>query len=172
MELLTKSDIERFFAKIEIPYDNMLLGCWEWNGNKNHNTYGRFGINYKLYGSHRISYLIFNKKFPDNFACHTCDNPGCVNPLHLWDGTAQENVTDMIEKGRDKYNIELPTIGFKKNKPNGIKNIKSKLTEEQVIDIRNRKNNERGYIQKISDEFNVNYTTINKILRRLTWTHI
>ena len=79
-----------------------------------------------------ISYLIFNKKFPDNFACHTCDNPGCVNPLHLFDGTNDENVKDMMQKGRHRYG------GFIKGNCIGTKNNNSKLTEEQVRDIRSR----------------------------------
>lgn len=167
MELLTKSDIERFFAKIDIPYDNMLLGCWEWKGWKGKKGYGRINIKNKFYRSNRFSYLIFHKKFPDNFSCHTCDNPGCVNPLHLFDGTAQENITDMMEKGRHKYNSI-----FKNEHPIGSKNLNSKLTEEQVKDIRSRDYSKHGSRVKVAKEFNTTHTNIYKILERKLWTHI
>lgn len=167
MELLTKSDIERFFAKIDIPYDNMLLGCWEWKGCKNSCGYGQFSIKHKNYRANRISYLIFNKKFPDNFACHTCDNRSCINPLHLWDGTPQENITDMMEKGRHKYDKE-----FIKGDCIGSKNLNSKLTEEQVIDIRSRDCSKYGSQVKVAKQFNITKDAIHKIIKRITWTHI
>ena len=63
--------------------------------------YGRFNFNSKEYSAHRVSWIIHNGKIPaDMCILHTCDNPPCVNPKHLWLGTLKENSQDMVRKGR------------------------------------------------------------------------
>ena len=75
--------------------------CWEWKGWKDKDGYG--GLSYKgvTYKAHRVSYELYSGIAPgDKCVCHSCDNPSCVNPDHLWLGTQKENVHDMIAKGR------------------------------------------------------------------------
>lgn len=79
-------------------------GCWEWTGFKFPKGYGQFSltINGDRY-AHRISYFLFKNVNPDKLAvCHTCDNPSCVNPNHMFLGTLNDNNQDMIRKGRSK----------------------------------------------------------------------
>ena len=87
---------ERFFQKV-----NKTDSCWIWVGAKTSRGYGSIRINGKSIGAHVFSYTHFKGKIPDGMIiCHTCDNPSCVNPDHLWTGTYEDNHRDMWLKGR------------------------------------------------------------------------
>lgn len=89
----------RFWSKVEqIPFHS----CWEWVGHKDKDGYGRVRINKVDHRSHRVSWEWANgrKLRVDELVCHKCDNPSCVNPAHLFVGTARDNTQDMIRKGR------------------------------------------------------------------------
>ena len=92
---------ERFF-----DYVNKSDGCWEWIGGKNDLGYGRFRVGYETRQAHRVSWVLHIGKIPRNlFVLHRCDNPSCVNPDHLFLGTAQHNSDDKFQKGRDRVHI-------------------------------------------------------------------
>lgn len=77
--------------------------CWEWKGPLHPNGYG-YTTNYeknKRAHVHRISYEIFKGDIPQGkYVCHHCDNRKCINPDHLWIGSAKENMQDAKRKGR------------------------------------------------------------------------
>lgn len=77
-------------------------GCWEWLGSKNRvGGYGIFYRNRKKYYAHRYYYEAVFGEIPKGLsACHKCDNPGCVNPNHIFIGTHRDNMLDASRKGR------------------------------------------------------------------------
>ena len=91
--------LDRLLNKIII---DEVTDCWEWQGAKNNIGYGMIRDEKKMRTTHRVSYEEHNNvKIPRYMCvCHSCDNPICVNPNHLWLGTMKDNIRDMLKKGR------------------------------------------------------------------------
>lgn len=81
-------------------------GCWEWQGAKHRRNYGGFSINGSMYRANRVAWaLAYGTSTIGLSVCHTCDNPSCVRPTHLFLGTHQDNMNDAITKGRIKIRV-------------------------------------------------------------------
>ena len=77
--------------------------CWHWCGPTNTFGYGRMTHGGRLQVAHRLSWAEFKGPIPDGISVlHTCDNPSCINPNHLWLGTYSDNIRDAWAKGRNK----------------------------------------------------------------------
>jgi hypothetical protein len=97
---------ERILANVE-PEPN--TGCWLWSAGMSGEGYGilRFGTPKK---AHRVAYNAFIGEIPGRlFVCHRCDTPLCVNPDHLFLGTAADNAQDMVRKGRNGAQMKRHT---------------------------------------------------------------
>jgi hypothetical protein len=91
--------IARFLANVKIPDDPD--DCWTWMGHTLWGGYGQFNMHGTCTTAHRAAYILFVGDMPEGTeACHTCDNPPCVNPSHVFPGTHSDNVQDCIRKGR------------------------------------------------------------------------
>ena len=137
---------ERFWK-----YVDKTRGCWNWTASKNSAGYGQINRTRKLGPmlAHRFSYELHNGAIPDGlFVLHTCDNPACVNPAHLWLGTDQDNTDDKMAKGRC---------------PAGEGHYNHRLTDNQVVAIRRRWAG--GTSQKeLSEEYDVTQGYISEIV--------
>lgn len=143
---------ERFFQYVEKSD-----GCWLWRGSKNEKNYGQMSVNSKPRLASRVSWQVHYGDIPKGLnVCHKCDNPPCVNPEHLFLGTQQDNVTDMMLKGRIKNDHK---IGSRHN---------VKLTESQVLEI--RASSESGV--SLAARFGVTKTTISDVRTRKSWADL
>jgi len=124
---------ERLMKKvILIPF----CECWIWSGSTNRKGYGSFGYGPKCkpIGAHRVSYLIFNGSIPDKLqVLHKCDTPSCINPKHLFLGTHQENMNDMVSKGRANRQIGENNKGAKLTKAQAEEIKISTLTTKELV---------------------------------------
>ena len=88
--------------------------CWEWLGAKDGNGYGFVTSGGKRIFAHRLSFLIahfFEIDTMQLLVCHTCDNPSCINPAHLFLGTHLDNMRDKESKGRgNHYRLPLTDL--------------------------------------------------------------
>lgn len=133
--------------------------CWEWNGSRCSKGYGQFNSMHH-YKAHRFSFELHFGKIPDGKQiCHKCDNPPCVNPNHLWDGTPRENTIDSVKKGR--------FVSSKK----GANHAQKRFTHEEALNIKQRLiNGEKA--SKIAEEVGRPESTIRSIKGGHTWVHI
>ena len=98
--------------------------CWGWTGGLVKDGYASFSWDGKRHLAHRLSYEVHKGPIPKGkCVCHTCDNPWCCKPDHLWVGTEQENQDDMYRKGRDP-------LRFGENNPGAV------LNEDKVREIK------------------------------------
>lgn len=125
--------------------------CWFWHGATT-GGYGRYRGRY----AHRVSYAFFYGGIPPGMdVLHKCDQPSCVNPLHLFVGTDTDNMQDMIRKGRGNW-------------ARGEDSGKSKLTEEAVLEI--AYSLETG--RKMAAKFGISEVCVSNIRNGVTWAHL
>lgn len=99
--------IEDFYSQVEKSDNDQ---CWKWLGYVDKKGYGRFNFNGRQYLAHRFAYIINWGQPTKQCICHKCDNPGCVNHHHLFEGTINDNNQDMIRKGRFPQRWGSPKI--------------------------------------------------------------
>lgn len=146
---------DRFWAMVK-----KTNGCWEWMGQRLPRGYGMIKQNEprKNIYTHRLSWEIHHGAIPEGKSVlHHCDNPGCVNPAHLFVGSDKDNMADCARKGRIR--------GCTKINWRGERSPKAKLTDDAVRDILTG----RQSLAALANKYGVTKGTIWKVRNGLTW---
>lgn len=139
---------KKFIVKVDV---DPISKCWNWIGAKQRYGYGTIIHKGKTIKAHRLSYEKFIGDIPDSnqskhgtCICHTCDNPSCVNPEHLFAGTQKENIHDMLNK--NGHPNSLPS------------DITTKIKQMLLSGIK---------VCQIAKSFNIHRTTVSRIKKIL-----
>lgn len=152
----TRKEILRFWSRVDkTPGLGPKGDCWEWRRVTDKGGYGRYSLGttrkYRQVSASRLSYFLTFGVWPELLVCHHCDNPRCVNPSHLFEGTSQDNATDMVLKGR------------KSN---------TKLTAADVVTIRALYASGGYTLREIGRIYQVSFGVIHGVVRRNAWRHV
>lgn len=145
---------DKFWARVERG-----PGCWLWEGATTTWGYGTIKADGQMRAAHRLSWEIHNGPIPPGLqVCHRCDVRNCVNPTHLFLGTAKDNAADMNAKGRHGR-------GWKAVR-RGEHHQAAKLSDAQVIEMRAAI--AAGEVHRsIARRFGVSHTYVYKLARGL-----
>lgn len=145
----------RFWSKVRVTSAN---DCWEWLAQRQ-NGYGVFRDG-RMKKAHRVAWELVNEQIPVGLhVLHSCDNPGCVNPKHLFVGTHSDNMKDRQKKGRaNDFHGRGESHGG------------AKLTEVDVKVIREMAGSASH--RELGEFYGVSRSLIGQIINRKIWRHI
>ncbi|MDV2997654.1 MAG: hypothetical protein N4J56_007359 [Chroococcidiopsis sp. SAG 2025] len=140
--------------------------CWEFTGKLDKDGYPRIKVFGKSYRLNRVvlAHKLKREIQPGYLACHSCDNPACLNPDHLWEGTNRQNIIDAISKGR----VVAPAQFFNQQ---GSKNRSAKLTESMVVEIRELYK-QGSSTKELAERFKVSRKAIQGAIFGRYWSHV
>lgn len=161
--------LSRFWSKVRKGD-----GCWEWTAQLTLSGYGHFKLKTgKKVRAHRVSWEISHGVIPTGlFVCHVCDNRKCVRPDHLFLGTTDDNMADMVTKGRSPRGEKHMSRTSPQAVCRGEKAGMSKLTEKDVIEIRSLYAGKKGDLKTLGERFGVTSANIRSIVSGKTWRHL
>lgn len=146
------TDARNFLANFRIGRPDE---CWRWRTKLWPSGYGIFSCWNRNMRAHRAAWIFYRSPIPDGMeVLHTCDNPACINPRHLFLGNTAINVADKIAKGRQ---------------PRGEQCTHAKLTAAQVAEIRARYKAGGVSCRQLSKVYGVSDSAINDAVRGKTW---
>lgn len=153
---------ERWSAAIDItPGQGPWGDCHQWIRETDSHGYGQIRVNGPKVLAPRVAWERVHGPIPAGMhVCHCCDNPRCVNDVHLFLGTNRDNVLDKMAKGRHHH------MGAK-----GERSGTAKLTDEQVREIRARVAG--GEVQRaVARSYGVGPMAVSRIVRGERWGHV
>lgn len=145
--------------------------CWPWKLYKNAEGYGAVKFAGKIRKVHRVAWELAFKERPSSLVCHTCDNPPCCNPSHLFTGSDADNSRDKVNKQRQARGPKHGFVLHPEKIPRGEQNGKAKLSSLRVTEIRTlRAAGLSG--PKIARMVGVKRTEVYNVLSGKTWRHV
>lgn len=175
-DLIAEVDRDRFYARVDQRGPDE---CWPWTGSATKKDgRGRFSVRGRNVVAPRLAWGIANGRMPpsDMFVCHSCDNPNCVNPAHLWLGTNSDNLRDASTKGR-RFLQKHPEMGFfaqpgnSRFRAKGERHGSAKLTESEAAIIK-RELAAGVTMAHLGRQFGVSSACILTIQRGRNWKHV
>lgn len=141
-------------------------GCWLWTGGFADNGYGKvsLGKGISSYLAHRMAFIIANGFIPQPCVLHSCDVRACVNPLHLHEGTHEENMDEMAKRGRSGPSI-YPHLY------EGSKNGRASIDERTAIKIY-RLLKSGMFVKDVARKFGVHRTLVTQVGQGMTWVKV
>lgn len=137
--------------------------CWNWTGALTSGGYGNCKENGRVVRAHRKAWELVNGPIPAGmWVLHHCDNRRCVNPAHLFLGTARDNAVDCVRKGR-MYRVP------KNRLRRGERAKSAKFTMDQVRQMRQMYTGKPEQRKQIAARFGVNIRTLSDILRGVSY---
>jgi hypothetical protein len=174
-------EAQRFWARVDA--DGGPDACWPWLGGRNPKGYAHLAYGGRSQLGHRVAWLLTYRPFRPLPAwaviCHTCDNPGCCNPRHLFLGTHADNVADRHQKGRTATGDRTGSRLHPERRPRGVRHgsrthpeqftqLRGKLSAEQARVIRQRAATGEPNTE-IARDYGVSATAIWKIVHGRSW---
>lgn len=150
-------DATRFWSKVDkTPGFGPNGDCWRWVPPLQSNGYAQFSINQRPVWAHRFSFFLTHGRYPEPVGRHTCDNPPCVRPDHIIEGTQADNMRDCVERGRSRKGEAV----------NG-----SRFTETDIRNMRERRSAGDTF-QAIATAYQTSSSWIFQICTRAKWKHV
>lgn len=147
----------RFWSQVDVLTTDE---CWDYQGAINSTGRGNFSIGHKNIKAHRMAWILIKGEIPDGLCVlHHCDNGKCCNFSHLFLGTIQDNVTDMIKKGRQRRQY-------------GEDGARAILTNKQALEIREKYIPHVYTSYRLAKEYHVSRGSINAVVQRYTFKNI
>ena len=155
---MTPEQIARFWAHVDKSGN-----CWLWTASTKSDGYGAYHLAGVRGYAHRLAWELTHGPIPAGlYVCHHCDTPPCVNPAHLFLGTAKDNTADMLRKGRGPGRAPKVRV----NRPPAKIGRPSKLTSEDIYVIRTCCALGHHTVKRLlAQEYGVSRHTIDRIAR-------
>ena len=149
--------IKRFLAKFTFGNKDQ---CWEWFAGKDTGGYGQLHVakNKKILAT-RFSWMLFRGNPGALFVLHTCDNPSCVNPSHLWLGTQIDNMRDRTTKGRAANH-------------KGERNGRAKISAAQAQEMKTLYASKGYTFTQLGRLYGLHPTTVSDIVNGRLWSDV
>lgn len=148
--------------------------CWEWTQKRDAWGYGHFvvgNLRWRHLRASRFAFYLANKYWPQLLVLHTCDNPPCCNPVHLYEGGNDLNAQDRVNRNRlprgDKHWSRLKPEYI----PKGSKRSFAKLNDWAIVDIRQSVKNGATQVS-LAQKYNVSRSLISLVVKERIWTHV